>query len=181
MLGSLLVHAAAGWYALTNLSPPKLETSSDVTGSPLIARLAPVAPVAPVALPAPAPTAALARPVRPPTPRKTSPATAAPSLNVLTAPPLETPAVVVVPPEPVPPVTPPIAAPAPSPRIPPQVTDLSAYIALQRATSRAIGDPDADTGRDDRRASAAEIENQRRNRVIAGNLAGTSHQGMGFD
>ena len=66
--------------------------------------------------------------------------------------------------------------------MPPQVADLSAYIALQRATSRAIGDPDLNTGLDDRRGgSAAEIENRRRDRIIAGNLAGAMHRGTGYD
>ena len=100
------------------------------------------------------------------------------------APPLTTPTVVEATPEPepipspVPPVSPPIAVPTPPPRMPPQVADLSAYIALQR---RAIGDPDLNTGLDDRRrGSAAEIENQRRDRIIAGNLAGAMHRGTGY-
>jgi len=61
----------------------------------------------------------------------------------------------------------------------PQVADLSAYIALQR---RAIGDPDLNTGLNDRRGrSAAEIETQRRERIVANNLAGTPHQGAGYN
>ena len=76
----------------------------------------------------------------------------------------------------------PSSVPTPPTRTLPPVADLSAYIALQRATSRAIGDPDLNTGLDDRRGgSAADIENQRRDRIIAGNLAGTSHRGTGFD
>ena len=52
-------------------------------------------------------------------------------------------------------------------------------MALQR---RAIGDPDLNTGLDDRRGgSATDIENQKRERVIASNLAGTVHRGTGFE
>lgn len=61
----------------------------------------------------------------------------------------------------------------------PQVTDLSAYMALQR---RAIGDPDLKSGRDDRRrGTSVEIDNQRRDRIVAGNLAGTTHRGTGYE
>ena len=63
--------------------------------------------------------------------------------------------------------------------MPPQVADLSAYIALQR---RAIGDPDVNPGLENRRSgSTAENDNQRRDRIIAGNLAGTTHRGTGYD
>ena len=52
-------------------------------------------------------------------------------------------------------------------------------MALQR---RAIGDPDPNAGLDDRRNGAgADLENQRRQRVIANNLAGTVHRGSGYE
>jgi len=47
---------------------------------------------------------------------------------------------------------------------------------------RAIGDPDLNVGVDDARGgSSASAENRRRQRIIAGNLAGTAHQGAALD
>ena len=159
-----------------------------MAAAPLIARLAPASPLsapAPVAAPSPAlpSTTPPARPLRAPTPRKTLPTNAVPPPDILSAPPLSAPAVVVAPPlpepEPAPSPLPPVSVPTPPQRIPPQVADLSAYIALQR---RAIGDPDQNTGLNDRRgASAAEIDNKRRENIIANNLAGARHQGTGYD
>lgn len=57
---------------------------------------------------------------------------------------------------------------------PPPAADLSTYIAMQR---RAMGDPMLDAGRE----SSAEIENQRRDRIIAGNLAGAQPATFGYD
>ena len=188
VLLSLLVHAAAGWYALAILSPHIPEARSDTAAAPLIARLAPAARVsapASVAAPSPALPSATppARPLRAPTPRKTIPAKAVPPPDILSAPPLSAPAVVAAPPlpepEPAPSPVAPVSIPTPPQRIPPQVADLSAYIALQR---RAIGDPDLNTGLNDGRGgSAAEIDNKRRDNIIANNLAGTRHQGTGYD
>ena len=89
-------------------------------------------------------------------------------------------------PEPLPttppsPVSQPVTASPSLQRMPPEVTDLSSYIAWQRRTSRAIGDPDMNAALVDRRGrSADEIENQRRERIVANNLAGTMHQGSGY-
>ena len=180
---SLLMHAVAGWYGLAQLALHKPEARSETTAAPLIARLAPAAPFsAPASVAAPPPALAPARPPRGPTPRKTPPTKAVPPPDILSAPPLSTPAVVATPPEPEPLPLPPVSVPPPPRRLPPEVTDLSAYMAYMALQRRAIGDPDLNTGLDDRRGgSAAAIENQRRNRTIASNLAGTGHQGSGYE
>jgi len=62
---------------------------------------------------------------------------------------------------------------------PAPAADLSTYIAMQR---RAMGDPILNAGRVSGPAlSAAEIENQRRERIIASNLAAPQPPAFGYD
>lgn len=197
---SLIFHVVMLWILLTRLSHPVLdEIGQGEARSPLLARL--LASPAPTltALPPPPPSSAQVaspRTVRrtpravPPVMQQTSPpapaVTSAPTPPIILIDPLlaQSPPPLMAPnplAEPPPPpaqssAPPPVAA---MPMRPAPAADLSTYIEMQR---RAMGDPILNADRyNGPGSSSAEIENQRRDRIIASNLAAAQPPAFGYD
>ena len=162
---SLLVHFAMLWYFLPQIPHPTVSgPDAGKAGSMLVARLKPMPP--PAAAPPPAP---------PPLP------VAAPAIRRAATPPPSRPLATREPPRafrPAPLLTTPVPQPA-APKLPPPPveTDLASYIAARR-----IARGDAPARPETAPKSAADLENERRDRVIAGNLAsGKQTPTFGFD
>ncbi len=165
---SLLTHVAMLWYFLPQISKlPGSGADAGKAGSTLVARLQPMPPPAASPPPSPPPAPVVAPVIRrappaPPQPRR-PPAAREPAGASRPAPVLTTPI-----PQPAAPKAPP----------PPAEPDLAAYIAARRmARGEPPSRPEAAAPR-----SAAELENERRDRTIAANLAsGQQQPSFGFD
>ena len=164
---SLLTHFAMLWYFLPRMPHPTGNgPDAGKTGSTLVARLAPMPPPATAPPPAPPPPPTIVAPhaVRPapaaPPPRSAAPRESARAFR------------------PVPLLTTPVPQPA-APKLPPPPaeTDLASYIAARRM---ARGEPPARPEMAPK--SATELEDERRDRTIAANLAsGQQQPTFGFD
>lgn len=172
---SLHFHAAMLWFWLPRLPHPSLdETEPGKAHTVLVARLTPVPtpvkesppPASPPPSPPSPPRAAASPPSRspPPTSIKRPPSSPPP------ASPIPAPSTRPVEPS-APPVAPPVAAPAP-PR-PPAETDLASYIEARR---RARGDPPTQST-----TPPSETESERKDRIIAANLASNQQKTFGYD
>jgi len=189
LLASLLIHAVALWHWLPHLDQAHLAVDEKEPGKArpvLVTRLAPVPsprtevppPPSPPRVtetpPAPVPRAR-ASPPPPPAPRappRVAPATPPPQPKPHAAPP-----VIAAPTQPSPPPSPaPSAAPAPRP---PAETDLASYIEARRR-ERGTGTVPT-TPVPGPNASPTETETQRRDRVLAANLAPSEQPTFGYD
>ena len=176
LLLSLHFHAAMLWFWLPQLPHPSLDEINPGTAAPvLVTRLAPAPSVAVAESPPPSPPPAAAAPPARRVPSRVPPVRPPPVPKPI--PPVVAPAAVPIE-RPAPPDSPPVAAPTP-PRPAPE-TDLASYIEARR---RARGDPQATTGQGVApSAPAAETESQRRDRIIAANLAASREQPtFGYD
>jgi hypothetical protein len=173
LLVSLLFHAAMLWFLLPRL--PNLSgngTEQGKVGSVLVARLSPTPPASPASS-APPPPVAVGPPrqsaipptamMRPPS----APTTALPAVPRMVRPPVS----------PSTAAAPPVAAPTSPPRT--READLSSYIAARR---RERGDAPANAAEGIAPIrTPAEIENERRDRIIAANLASGGQPTFGYD
>jgi outer membrane biosynthesis protein TonB len=181
---SLHFHAAMLWFWLPRLpQPPHLSVDEAERGQAhtvLVTRLAPLskpeAPTPPPPSPPPSPpTASIAPPQRAAAPaaRPTPPALAA--IKPPPPPPVAVPTA--RPAEPMPrPAVPPVAE--PTPVRPPAETDLSAYIAARR---NARADPPESVAQGTTPNAPPETDIQRRDRIVAGNLASNQQPTFGYD
>lgn len=167
---SVLTHVAMLWHFLPQISKlPGSGTDAGKSGSVLVAQLKPMPPTATSPPPSPPPASVVA-----PAIRRAPPAPAAPPQPRRT-PPAREPARAF---RPAPMLTTPIPQPA-APKVPPPAEpDLAAYIAARRmARGEPPSPPVAAAPK-----SAAELENERRDRTIAANLAsGQQQPSFGFD
>lgn len=174
LLLSLLFHAAMLWFWLPQLPMPHLSLDDNEPGKArpvLVTRLAPVTVPAPESPPpAPPPRAAA-----PPMPR------VRPPVAMVRPPPPSPPPVVAASTrtaEPLPPPPAPAVVAPPAPRPPPEA-DLASYIEAKR---RARGDPTTSAGQGTTTgAAASETEAERRDRIIAANLAPSQQPTFGYD
>jgi hypothetical protein len=194
-IASLIIHAAALWFVLPHLDPAHLSVDEDKPGKArptLVTRLSPmpaprtelppppapraemIEPQAPrVVRPSPTPSPPPAKP-RPPTPvtppappRPTPPPVAAPSSPPVIAAP--GPAAARPAPTPAPAATPPAR--------PPAETDLASYIEARRRER--LGLPPMPSPPPS--PPAAETDTQRRDRIVAANLAPAEQKTFGYD
>jgi hypothetical protein len=168
LLLSLGFHAAMLWFWLPRLpQPPHLSVEDTEPGKArpvLVTRLAPA--TAPPSPPSPLAAAAPARRAPPPTAKLRPPS------------PPPVPATGARPAEPLLPPTPaPLAKPTPAP--PPLETDLASYIEARR---RARGDPTTIAALGTAASTPpAETANERRDRIVATNLAPSQQTTFGYD
>ena len=173
LLLSLLFHATMLWFWLPRLPHRSVGDAEPGKAQPvLVARLAPSA--TPTTAPSPPPS-----PPRPAAvPTRTAPASAATVRQLPTRP--RAPSVVapaVLPASPLsPPAAPPVAAPTP-PR-PPLETDLASYIEARR---RERGDPTTAAQGIAPATPPTETDTERRNRIVAANLAPSQQPTFGYD
>jgi hypothetical protein len=189
---SLLVHVAMLWFWLPRIPLTHLSLDDDNPGAArpaLVTRLAPIVrpetatPPAPPAAPpstppmqATPPPVAKRAPPRAPPPRPATPPRAAapppvvvPNARAPLPPPLT--------PAPPAPPTPPAPATPPSPAPAPPATDLASYIEARR---RARGETAPSSSGNTPNAPPAETDIERRNRIVAANLAQPT-QSFGYD
>jgi hypothetical protein len=182
LLLSVHFHAAMLWFWLPQLPHPSLdEINPGTAATVLVTRLVPTPSVATVPeSPPPSPPPAAAAPAARRAPSRVAPVRPppVPPRAPATSPPIVAPAPVPVERPSPPDAPPPVAAPTP-PRPQPD-GDLASYIEARR---RARGDPQTITGQGvASNAPAAETESQRKDRIIAANLAASREQPtFGYD